>query len=90
MRILYSVAFTLFATAALADPTCMINEREGMNVTARALPEGAFRNTITAGTTVELFTVANDSKGCPWALLREPGNLDNYIGWVDRRTITCR
>ncbi|MEM7696057.1 MAG: hypothetical protein AAF318_16530 [Pseudomonadota bacterium] len=90
MRLFLSLALCCLATAAVADPTCTINQREGMQVSARSLPAGTFRNTVMAGTTVELFTLANDTKGCPWALLREPGNLDNYIGWVDRRTITCR
>ncbi|MEM6761911.1 MAG: hypothetical protein AAF615_03450 [Pseudomonadota bacterium] len=58
-------------------------------MTALSLPEGVPRTTLSMGTEVELMTMANDRKGCAWALLRDPQNLDVFYGWVDRRNISC-
>lgn len=82
-----------FASPAVAKgpSACTINERAGSAATTRLLPnEGRARNRIALGTDVEIVTVANDRNGCPWALVREPGQLFTNWGWADRRLITCR
>jgi len=90
MRLPLVLFATLLCAPASADPTCRVNERAGPVLPVHRIAEGAVQRSLPAGTVVELFTLANDSKGCPWALLRDPDALDNFYGWVDVRNITCR
>lgn len=76
------------AFAGNTSPSCEVNTRFGMSVAARTIPEGRVLTAFSAGDTVEVVTVTNDSKGCPWVLIRPPGQ-DWYSGWVDRRAVTC-
>lgn len=93
--VLLAAAFSALplASPALAkDPSaCTINARAGYATSGRWLPsQGIVKVSLPFGTPVEIVTVANDRKGCPWALVRQPGELYTNYGWTDRRMITCR
>jgi len=83
----------IIPASALAKPpgSCAVNDRGGSATVTRWLPnEGRVRNRLAFGTEVEIVTVAVDGEGCPWALVRQPGELDWNYGWADRQHLTCR
>ncbi|WMS41497.1 hypothetical protein RDV64_15605 [Acuticoccus sp. MNP-M23] len=90
MRLILALFLAVLSTQALADPTCTVTDRAGYTILARTEPASAVRTSLAAGTEVELFTMANDARGWPWALLRDPADDANFYGWVERFVVDCR
>ncbi|MEM9221926.1 MAG: hypothetical protein AAGB11_05935 [Pseudomonadota bacterium] len=90
MRIFVVLLACTLSTAALADPTCEVNERAGAFATTYVVPEGAVKSSVPVGTEVEIVTHGQDSVHNPYALIREPGQLETNYGWTERRYLTCR
>ncbi|MEO1103293.1 MAG: hypothetical protein AAFW98_06125 [Pseudomonadota bacterium] len=90
MRIFLVIAASLISTTAIADPMCQVNERPGAFLTTYEVPDGAVKQSVATGTEVEIVTMGSDVVGRPYALIREPGELNTEYGWVFRAYITCR